>query len=96
MVFLKNYFIGFLITLLAELLIEHFYYGNGLSETVTFKDVLEDLFVALLSWIGLIGVLVWFWGEWYTKFPMKGYGQFLHDYEESLAQEDASCDEVDK
>lgn len=36
------YIIGFLVTFLVELLIEHLYYGNGLSGTVTIKDIMED------------------------------------------------------
>jgi hypothetical protein len=93
MIFLKAYIIGFLFTLLIELLIEHFYYGNGRGETVTVKDVLEDIVVALFSWLGLVGVIIWFWGEWYTDFPMKGYGEFLHDYEDSLSQESEDAEE---
>jgi hypothetical protein len=82
------YIIGFLVTFLVELLIEHLYYGNGLSGTVTIKDIMEDLGVAMLSWLGLVLVAIWFWGEWYTRFPMKGYGQYLYDYEERLKSEE--------
>lgn len=85
--FLHVYLIGCLVTFLVEMFIEHFYYGNGRGETVTYKDILEDLGVAVLSWIGLIGVLIWFWGEWYTDFPMKGYGEYLHDYETHLMED---------
>lgn len=92
MLFLKIYIIGCLVTLLIELLIEHFYYGNGRGETVTLTDIAEDLIVALFSWIGLIAIAIWFWGEWYTDFPMKGYGGFLHDYEDSLMNEDDEDD----
>ena len=84
---LKIYLIGLLVTFLVELLIEHLYYGNGLSGTVTIKDIVEDLGVAMLSWLGLLLVAIWFWGEWYTCFPMKGYGQYLYDYEEKLKTE---------
>ena len=82
------YIIGFLVTFLAELLVEHLYYGNGLSGTVTIKDIAEDLGVAMLSWLGLVLVAVWFWGEWYTSFPMKGYGRYLYDHEEKLKSEE--------
>ena len=49
---------------------------------------MEDLGVAMLSWLGLVLVAIWFWGEWYTRFPMKGYGQYLYDYEEKLKSEE--------
>lgn len=93
MIFLKAYIIGILLTLLIELLIEHFYYGNGHGETVTMKDILEDIVVALFSWLGLAVVMIWFCLEWYTGFPMKGYGEFLHDYEDSLRQDSEDIEE---
>ena len=56
-------------------------------------DILQDFVVALFSWVGFVAVLIWFWGEWYTDFPMKGYGEFLHEYEEGLMNDEDENDE---
>ena len=86
--FLKIYLIGVLVSFLVSLLIEQFYYGNGKSITVKLKSILENLLYSLLSWIGVVGEMVFFLGEWYTDFSEKGYGEFIHDYEEKLKEEE--------
>ena len=87
MTFLKNYIIGVLVCFLISLLFEHLYFGNGRSETVHVKTIGENFLYSLLSWLGVLGELVFFAGEWVCGFDQKGQGEFLHDYEELLKQE---------
>lgn len=89
MAFLKAYIVGLLVCFLLSLLTEQFYYGNGRSETVHLKTIFEDFLYSLTSWLGLIGIAILWAGEWYTGFPQKGYGEFLHEYEEELKREAA-------
>ena len=87
MTFLKIYIIGVLVCFLISLLFEHLYFGNGRSETVHVKTIGENFLYSLLSWLGVLGELVFFAGEWVCGFDQKGQGEFLHDYEELLKQE---------
>ena len=87
--FLKIYLIGFAVCFLISLLIEHFYYGNGKAWTVSSKSIFEDFLISLLSWIGVVGALVFLAIEWYYGWTEKGYGEFLYDYEEELK---AACE----
>ena len=89
MTFLKIYIIGVLVCFLISLLFEHLYFGNGRSETVHAKTIGENFLYSLLSWLGVLGELVFFAGEWVCGFDQKGQGEFLHDYEEMLKQEQA-------
>lgn len=86
MTFLRIYIIGVLVCFLISLLFEHLYYGNGRGETVHLKTIGEDLLYSLLSWLGVLGEIVLFVGEWVCGFDQKGQGAFLHDYEETLRQ----------
>ena len=87
MLFLKIYIIGFLVCFILTLLIEHFYYGNGRAETVDLKSIIEDFLYSLLSWLGVVGVILYWIGEWYTGFDNRGYGEFLYDFEQELKKE---------
>ena len=89
MTFLKIYIIGVLVCFLITLLFEHLYYGNGRSETVHLKTIGEDFLYSLLSWLGVMGEVVLFVGEWVCGFDQKGQGAFLHDYEKMLKDETA-------
>ena len=84
MTFLKIYLMGVLVCFLISLLFEHLYFGNGRSETVHGTTILENFIYSLLSWLGVLGELVFFAGEWVCGFDQKGQGEFLHDYEEML------------
>lgn len=83
---MKIYLIGVLLCVLATLLTEHLYYGNGRSATVDARSIFEDLVYSLLSWLGLLGVLAFYISEAVTHFNNRGYGKYLYDYEESLKQ----------
>lgn len=87
MTFLKIYFMGVLVCFLISMLFEHLYFGNGRSETVHIKTIGENLLYSLLSWLGVLGELVFFTGEGVSGFDQKGQGEFLHDYEEMLKHE---------
>lgn len=84
MTFLSIYIIGVLLTALISLIIEHLYLGMGDASTVSAKDIGENLIYSLLSWLGLLGVMLYLLGEYICGFPQFGYGKKLHDYEESL------------
>ena len=87
MIFLKIYIAGVLASFLISMLLEHFYYGNGRSETVHLKTIFMDFLFSLTSWLGVL-LAAFTWGaEWYCGFPQKGEGAFLHDYEEELKNE---------
>lgn len=87
MEFLRFYIIGVLVCFLISLLLEHFYFGRGRSETVHLKTIGENLLYSLLSWLGILGELIFWLGEMYTGFPESGTGEFLHEYEEQLKEE---------
>lgn len=86
MIFLKVYLIGIAVCFLISLLLEHFYFGNGRSETVHFRTMAENFLYSLLSWLGVVGEIIFWAAEWYTGFTQKGGGAYLHDYEEQLKQ----------
>ena len=92
MLFLKIYIIGFLVSFFLTLLIEHFYYGNGRAETVGFKSIIEDFLYSLSSWLGVVGLILYLIGEWYTGFDSRGYGEFLYDLEQELKKESENKD----
>lgn len=85
---IRIYIIGFILCFLFSLLIEHFYYGNGRGETVSFQALKENFLFSFLSWIGILGEIFFLITEWVTGFDNRGYGAFLHDYEEELKEED--------
>ena len=89
MTFLKIYLMGAAVCFLIALLFEHLYFGNGRSETVHLKTIGENFLYSLLSWLGVVGEIVFFVGEWMCGFDQKGYGEFLHEYEESLKKGDS-------
>jgi hypothetical protein len=84
---LKIYIIGVLVCFLLGLLMEHFYFGNGRSETVTLEMIGADFLYSLLSWIGVLGEVIMFASEWYCGFDQMGVGENLYDYEEKLKRE---------
>ena len=84
---LRFYIIGVLVCFLISLLLEHFYFGSGRSETVHLDTIGANFLYSLLSWIGILGEIVFWLGEIYTDFPELGKGEFMHDYEEQLKEE---------
>ena len=64
MTFLRIYTIGVLVCFLISLLLEHIYFGNGRSETVHLKTIGENFVYSLLSWLGVVGEIIFFIGEW--------------------------------
>ena len=92
---LKIYIIGILVCILISILLEHLYFGNGKSETVHIRTILENLAYSLLSWLGVVGEIIFFAGEWVCGFDQRGQGVFLYEYEETLKQEKAKHDAQD-
>lgn len=82
---LKIYVIGVLITFLSMMLSEHFYLGCGDSNTVTTRAIVENLIASIvLSWLLLIGLIIFFIAEFCTGFPSYGYSKKLHSFTEYL------------
>lgn len=84
---IKTYLLGFALSALITLLIEHLYFGQGHASTVSLRAIGENLLFSLLSWLGVVGAVAFLAIEARHGFPLYGYGKRLADFEDTLGQE---------
>ena len=87
MLFFRIYLIGFFVCFLSTMLTEHIYFGNGRAVTIAAGAFVENFFYSFLSWLGVVGVAIFYLGEWATGFPSRGYSEYLYEYEQELKRE---------
>lgn len=92
---LKIYLTGLLVTFLTCMLTEHLYFGAGSASSVRKKDIFEDLLLSLLSWIGMLLMLIFYISEIICRFSSYGSGKALEDFEDELVNAIEGSDDSD-
>lgn len=72
MTFLKIYLIGVAVAFFVIAAMDYFYLYDRQIRYISFREVVEDLLSALLSWLVIPLTLFMLWIDWYTGTKGRG------------------------
>ena len=66
MTFLKVYLIGVAVAFLIIAAMDYFYFYDRQIKYISFREIVEDTLLSLVSWLMIPIAIYMFWFDWFT------------------------------